>query len=152
MDGEHLLLLATTLDKLILGTRPFWGGKSGPVRISTVPYPVPSILRWLLPLMYGGENRSAPVGARSFSGHVFEIATKTPFVIDGEFFEGPDEGPLRLETGPRVVQPRVEHRRRVFTLAAGRGAARAVPGDVHPPVPAERDLRATDGTDGNRAA
>ncbi|HTN97334.1 MAG TPA: diacylglycerol kinase family protein [Nordella sp.] len=103
VDGEHLLLLATTLDKLILGTKPFWGGKSGPVRISTVPYPVPSILRWLLPLMYGGEGRSAPQGAHSFSGHVFEIATKTPFVIDGEFFEGPDEGPLRLETGPEFT-------------------------------------------------
>lgn len=103
VDGEHLLLLATTLDKLILGTRPFWGGKTGPVRVSTVPYPVPSIARWLLPLMYGGENRSVPAGARSFSGNLFEISTSTPFVIDGEFFEGPDEGPLRLETGPEFT-------------------------------------------------
>ncbi len=41
LAGQHLLLLATTLDKLILGTRPFWGGKAGPIRVSTLPYPVP---------------------------------------------------------------------------------------------------------------
>lgn len=99
LDGQHLLLLATTLDKLILGTRPFWGGKAGPIRVSAVPYPVPSIARWLVPLMYGGEGRRVPQGARSLSGSTFEIATRIPFVIDGEFFEAPDDAPLRLETG-----------------------------------------------------
>jgi diacylglycerol kinase (ATP) len=99
LAGQHLLLLATTLDKLILGTRPFWGGKAGPIRVSTIPYPVPSIARWLLPLMYGGEDRTVPEGARSVSGTTFEIATRTPFVIDGEFFDPPDDAPLRLETG-----------------------------------------------------
>ncbi|MGE3873336.1 MAG: diacylglycerol kinase family protein [Parvibaculaceae bacterium] len=99
LDGRHLLLLATTLDKLILGTRPFWGGKAGPIRVSAVPYPVPSIVRWLVPLMYGGEGRNVPQGARSLSGSTFEIATRIPFVIDGEFFEAPDDAPLRLETG-----------------------------------------------------
>jgi diacylglycerol kinase (ATP) len=96
---RQLLLLATTLDKLILGTRPFWGGKVGPIRVSTIPYPVPSIARWLLPLMYGGEDRRVPPGAMSLSGRTFEIETRTPFVIDGEFFEAPADGPLRVETG-----------------------------------------------------
>ena len=62
-----LLMLATTLDKLILGTRPFWGGKHGPIRVTTLPYPVPNIPRWLLPLMYGSEQRAEPAGAASFS-------------------------------------------------------------------------------------
>ena len=103
VEGRHLMLLATTLDKLILGTRPFWGGKNGPIRVSTIPYPVPSIARWLLPLMYGGEDRKVPAGAHSLSGDTFEIATTTPFVIDGEFFEGPDDRPLHLETGPEFT-------------------------------------------------
>jgi hypothetical protein len=99
LAGQHLLLLATTLDKLILGTKPFWGGKTGPIRVSTIPYPVPSVARWLLPLMYGGEDRRVPQGAHSLSGGAFEISTATPFVIDGEFFDPPDNTPLRLETG-----------------------------------------------------
>ncbi len=103
IDGEHLLLLATTLDKLILGTRPFWGGKTGPLRVSSIPYPVPSIARWLWPLMYGGEDRKVPPGSHSLSGGVFKIRTATPFVIDGEFFDGPADGPLHLETGPEFT-------------------------------------------------
>jgi diacylglycerol kinase-like protein len=103
VNGQHLLLLATTLDKLILGTRPFWGGKEGPIRISTIPYPVPSIARWLLPLMYGGEDRRVPEGAQSYSGTTFSIETRTPFVIDGEFFHGPEQGPLYLEAGPEFT-------------------------------------------------
>jgi hypothetical protein len=99
-SGRHLLFFATTLDRLILGTRPFWGGKKGPIRATILPYPVPSIPRWLLPIMYGGEDRASPPGAISFSADAIEIASATPFVIDGEFFDPPEAQALRVETGP----------------------------------------------------
>lgn len=99
-DGTQLLMLATTLEKLILGARPFWGGKAGGMRISVFPYPVPSVWRWLLPLMYGAESRSVPPGAVSRAAKVLEVQSGTSYVIDGEFFEGPAVGPLRIETGP----------------------------------------------------
>ena len=98
-SDRHLLLLATTLDKLDSRYQAVLGRQAGPIRVSTIPYPVPSIARWLLPLMYGGEDRTVPEGARGLSGSAFEIATGTPFVIDGEFFEPPVGAPLRLETG-----------------------------------------------------
>ena len=99
-DGNQLLMLATTLEKLVLDTRPFWGGKTGPIRVTTFPYPVPSIPRWLLPMMYGGEDRKFPQGAVSFCTPALEVTTPVTFVIDGEFFEPPVGEPLRLETGP----------------------------------------------------
>ena len=99
-DGNQLLMLATTLEKLVLNTRPFWGGKTGPIRVTTFPYPVPSIPRWLLPMMYGGEGRKFPRGAVSFCASALEVTTPVTFVIDGEFFEPPVGEPLRLETGP----------------------------------------------------
>ncbi|MFO1121280.1 MAG: diacylglycerol kinase family protein [Hyphomicrobiales bacterium] len=99
-DGNQLLMLATTLDKLVLNTRPYWGGKTGPMRVTSFPYPVPSIPRWLLPMMYGGEDRKFPKGAVSFCTESLEVTTPVTFVIDGEFFEPPLNGPLRLETGP----------------------------------------------------
>jgi len=99
-SGQQLLMLSTTLHKLILGTRPFWGGGHGPIRTSVFPYPVPSILRWLLPVMYGGENRKVPAGAVSFSSTSLAIRTPVTFVIDGEFFEPPEPEPLRVEAGP----------------------------------------------------
>ena len=93
-------MLATTLDKLILGTKPFWGGKTGPIRTSLFPYPVPSIPRWLIPTMYGGETRKTPPGATSFCATELSIETPITYVIDGEFFEPPKDEKLRVETGP----------------------------------------------------
>jgi hypothetical protein len=111
-DGEtlvpssQLFMLATTLDKLILGTRPFWAGKTAPIRATIIPYPVPSVMRWLLPMMYGGEDRRAPPGAHSFCATALAIGSTTPFVIDGEFFDPPADAPLRVETGPEFIYVR----------------------------------------------
>jgi diacylglycerol kinase (ATP) len=101
--GTQLLALATTLDKLILGTRPFWGGKSGPIRVTTFPYPVPNIPRWFLPAIMGGENRTAPPGATSHAVSVCSIETPAEFVIDGEFFDAPEGAALRIESGPEFT-------------------------------------------------
>ncbi len=99
-EGRQLLQMSTTLDKLVLNTRPFWGGNTGPIRTSIFPYPVPSVLRWLLPVMYGGENRKAPPRSVSFCSEELLVASKDVFVIDGEFFAPPTDEPLRLEAGP----------------------------------------------------
>ena len=99
-EGTQLLHMSTTLDTLLLKCHPFWGGKTGPIRTTVIPYPVPSVLRWMLPIMYGGENHGAPPGAISFCGEALEVSSDVMFVIDGEFFPPPRDGPLRLETGP----------------------------------------------------
>jgi diacylglycerol kinase (ATP) len=99
-SGQQLLMLATTLEKLVLGARPFWGGSQGPIRASVFPYPVPSIARWLLPIMYGSESRRMPPGAVSFSTTSLDVSSPVSYVIDGEFFDGPEDGPLKVETGP----------------------------------------------------
>ena len=99
-DGTQLLQMSTTLDTLLLGCHPFWGGKTGPIRTTVIPYPVPSVLRWILPVMYGGENGSKPPGTVSFCAADLAVASDVMFVIDGEFFPPPKDGPLRMETGP----------------------------------------------------
>jgi hypothetical protein len=101
--GDHLMVLVTTLEKLILGTKPFWGGKSGPLRVSVFPYPVPNVVRWLIPSMYGSEGRKPPPGSVSFTCENCAIATESLFIIDGEFFEAPLDEPLRIETGPDLT-------------------------------------------------
>ena len=98
--GDHLMFIATTLEKQFFNTRPFWGGKRGAIRASAFPYPVPNLLRWTLPLMYGSENRKVPQGAISFSGDGFEIICAETYVMDGEFFDGPIVGPLKVKVGP----------------------------------------------------
>jgi hypothetical protein len=99
-SGEQLLMLATTLEKLILGTRPFWGGHTAPIRATVLSYPPFAVLRWLLPTMYGSETRRMPADAMSFCGTTLTVMAASIYVMDGEFFDGPLDEPLRIETGP----------------------------------------------------
>ena len=100
VQGPQLLQMSTTLEKLVLNTRPFWGGKTAPIRTTVFPYPVPSVLRWMLPVMYGAENRTPPPRSVSFCSQSLEVTSGSIFVIDGEFFPPPKGEALRLETGP----------------------------------------------------
>lgn len=102
-DGRQLLHMSTTLDRLLLGCHPFWGGKTGPIRTTTIPYPVPSVPRWMLPVMYGGEGHASPPGAASVCSRSVEVSSDVMFVIDGEFFPPPVGEALRLETGPEFT-------------------------------------------------
>jgi hypothetical protein len=99
-EGPQLLQMSTTLEKLVLNTRPFWGGKTAPIRTTVFPYPVPSVTRWLLPVMYGSETRTPPPGSVSFCSDGLTVTAQSDFVIDGEFFPAPQGEPLRLGTGP----------------------------------------------------
>lgn len=102
--GSHLMVIATTLHKLILHARPFWaGGGAGAIRASLFPYPVPNVFRWLLPIMYGGEQRRMPPGAQSLRANRLAISSRVSYVVDGEFFAGPEGEALRVETGPEFT-------------------------------------------------
>ena len=103
---DGLLFLATTLDSLVLGARPFWGGRTGPIRATALPYPISHIWRWVWPALYGSETRRMPPGAASFCARSLQVSGSTPYVIDGEFFEPPRDAPLRIDTGPDFVYVR----------------------------------------------
>ncbi len=99
-SGTQLLMIATTLNKLILNSKPFWGGATGPLRTTTIPYPLPNPVRWLIPSLFGSENRNAPPGATSTACQACLLRSDTGFVMDGEFYDAPEDEPLRLEAGP----------------------------------------------------
>ena len=99
-NGPQLMFIATTLNHLFFKTNPFWGKRNGPIRATAIPYPVPNVFRWALPLMFGREDRKVPDGALSFSGNGFAVTCAEPYVMDGEFFEGPENAPLSVEAGP----------------------------------------------------
>jgi diacylglycerol kinase (ATP) len=102
-SGPQLLALCTTLEKLILNSHPFWGNATAPIRVTSLAYPPPSILRWTLPILYGSEDRKVPLAARSKAGAIVQLASAVPFVLDGEFFDGPAHGPITVEKGPSLT-------------------------------------------------
>ena len=103
LSSGALLFLATTLDRLVLQTRPFWGGCNGPLRATIVSYPVRNVALWLLPGLYGSEHRRMPREATSFCASNLQIHGVTPYVMDGEFFYPSPNVPLHVETGPDFI-------------------------------------------------
>lgn len=97
--GDQLLFMATTLEKLVLGTKPFWGGKTASIRATVLPFPVPQVWRWIIPSLYGNETRSVMPGAVSQCGEAFEIDTRVSWIVDGEFYDAPADEPLRITRG-----------------------------------------------------
>lgn len=100
--SDQLLFLVTTLNRLILGSRPFWiHPPDGGLRATTVAYPHPSILRYLWQVMYGGPERWLPEpDFLSFSGREIGLHTQSNLVIDGELFEPPVDGEIKISAGP----------------------------------------------------
>jgi len=85
---ESLIILATTLDKLILGSRPFWGGREGHLRYTAIAYPPKGLLRYALRILYGGTERRLPQD--SYLSRTVEsvaLAMDCPFTLDGEMFQ-----------------------------------------------------------------
>jgi hypothetical protein len=106
-NGLQVVFLATTLDRLVLGTRPFWGGGGrggggGPLRATAIAHPPPS-LTWARAILYGGEERQLPAQCLSFAAREIAIAVACAFVMDGEIFDPPESEPLRVETGPEFT-------------------------------------------------
>ncbi len=98
---SSLIILATTLERLILGSRPFWGGgperTGGHLRFTEIAYPPERLLRYARRVLYGGEDRRLPESTyRSWSPARVELEMDCPFTLDGEFFQPTPGRPLVL--------------------------------------------------------
>jgi hypothetical protein len=103
--GELLLLLATTLDRLLLGVWPFWGTGAGALRFTAVAAQPRHLLRALPSLLRGRPGRYGTVD----SGYVSENAGEVCLTfdggctLDGELLTADSRrGPVRLSVGPRA--------------------------------------------------
>ena len=94
LDGETrnscscLLVLATTLNKLLFGSQPYWTDREGTVHFSFITYPPKDVGRSAYRFLFGGEDRQLPVGSY-FSQDVnsIRLSFDGPYTLDGEFFD-----------------------------------------------------------------
>ena len=96
-DGSYLLFLATTLDRLVLGSRPFWNDSGRALRFTSIAYPPERLLRSAWRILYGGPERRLP--SRSYmscSGDRLEICFSGPFTLDGQSYEPDTSRPLSV--------------------------------------------------------
>ena len=96
-EKDYLLVLATTLDRLVLKSRPFWNDAGGDFRLTSIAYPPHRLARNAWGVLYGGaERRLDP--AHYFSCGTKRIALKMdcPFTLDGQLFDPHPDLPLLL--------------------------------------------------------
>jgi hypothetical protein len=97
-----LLLLITTLDRLILGLRPFWSQDGGPLRLTAVSAGPRRLLRALPALVRGRGNSCATPdnGYLSCNAREIQLDLDGGFAIDGELFPtDPRSGPVLIQDG-----------------------------------------------------
>jgi diacylglycerol kinase family enzyme len=105
VDGQpHSLygLLATTLDRLLFGSRPYWGsGERDRLRITWVEATAAHLLRRAPALLRGRPELAAEPGYESRTVAGVSLDFDGPFIIDGEVFH--HQGPLSLATSEPIT-------------------------------------------------
>ena len=110
---NYLLVLATTLDRLILGSRPFWNGGAdsgyhGGLRFTAIAFPPDRIAWHARRVLYGGETRNLPAASYlSRPAEKVELQMDCPFTLDGELFEPEAGRPIVLSGGAEATFARV---------------------------------------------
>lgn len=103
--GDYLLILISTMDRLILGLRPFWAPDDNPLHLTAVRAGFRHLLRGALPAMTRGRRNRYAIpenGYVSVNAREIRLDMDGAFAIDGELFRADRErGPLVIqEAGP----------------------------------------------------
>jgi hypothetical protein len=108
LDGEPhdmepcFLVMVTTLERIFLSSRPFWGSGPGRLRFTSVRYPPARFAASVLPLLYGknAERRKLPDGYVSRNTDTVALRMSCPCCLDGEFLDSGGREPIVLSAGP----------------------------------------------------
>ena len=101
--GPRALILATTLDRLVLGTRPFWNNGGEPIHFTVFAHPPKGIVGYARQILFGGKTRDLPDPPfHSRSARRVELRLDRPFTIDGEFFRAPPGVPVVITADEEV--------------------------------------------------
>ena len=93
--ADRLLVLATTLDRLMLWSRPFWNYDGQPIRYTGIAYPPEHLVRSAPKVLYGWRRQTLPPEVYHSQG-AWRIAVRVdaPFTVDGEMFHPLAEQPV----------------------------------------------------------
>ena len=103
-ETEFLALFVTTLERMALGIRPFWGSDPAPLRFTAVSYEHRHLLRAAPALLRGKPNAylRPEHGYASKNVHEITLELAGDCTLDGEVVRPAPSTPLRLSAGPIV--------------------------------------------------
>lgn len=103
-EPEQFVLLGTTLRRLILGLRPFWGDGRGSLRYTSISFPPRRFGRAILPVMRGRPRAWMEAdGYRSGLAQEMTLVTDCPIVMDGEIFPTSRQVPVVIRADHTVT-------------------------------------------------
>jgi len=100
-----LVILATTLERLFLGIRPYWGSESGPLHLTVVRSDAEHLLRAIPSLIRGRRSRlgSPDHGYISHNVRDVRLLMQSGFTLDGQLYlPDPQRGELSLRSGGQI--------------------------------------------------
>lgn len=107
IDGEapdtrySFALLATSLNRLMLGLWPFWGEGPGGFDVTEIAAPPKRLIRTLATAGMGRPpGRAAEDGYRSAKATRVSLTIREPFIFDGDTFAPGEDGRVELTSGP----------------------------------------------------
>ncbi|MGI9263861.1 MAG: diacylglycerol/lipid kinase family protein [Gammaproteobacteria bacterium] len=85
---DRMLVVATTMHRLLLGIKPWWSEKEGPVHLTALRRKPDALLRLAPSLLRGQAHRlmTPEHGYRSGNVSCFDLRSTTGFALDGELF------------------------------------------------------------------
>lgn len=104
--GEFVLAMATTLTRLFLGMRPFWGQETAPIRFTAIAADAPRSLWGAIKILCGSPpvtvGQQKGKGYTSRNVHRLSCRLGCGVVIDGELFPPQPERLVRIEADHRL--------------------------------------------------
>jgi hypothetical protein len=101
-DMDVLVLFVTTLGRLFLGMRPYWGTEGGPLHFTAIRSDAAHLLRAAPSLIRGQNSRWADPrhGYLSHNLHDLRLYIQSGFTLDGQLYQSvPQLGALWLKKG-----------------------------------------------------
>ncbi|WP_020180138.1 diacylglycerol kinase family protein [Methylopila sp. M107] len=96
-------LLATSLNRLMLGLWPFWGKGEGGFNVTEVAAPPRRLIRTLATAGIGRPpSWAADYGYKSAKADRVSLTLREPFIFDGDTFAAGPDGRVELTAGPAI--------------------------------------------------
>jgi diacylglycerol kinase family enzyme len=104
-ETEYLAFLATTMERLFFGLRPYWGEEPHPLHYTAINGAPKHLLRTLPSLLFGRTHRLGipENGYHSHNSPQLQLSMKDDVILDGESYTpNPELGPITIQTSAPV--------------------------------------------------
>jgi hypothetical protein len=108
-SSRYFMIMATTLNRLLLGMRPFPAGQSEvALKVTTVNYSFGSIARGFMATLFRSIDRAVPRGMVATEAKSLRLQLDCPVTLDGEFFWPQADEPVELSVTRAVTFLKVD--------------------------------------------